>query len=65
MSRRNYVKFAEAMKFHKPIKGSPGFDGRLYQWRLDVSVMADVFYADNPRFDRDRFLRAVNFSDES
>jgi hypothetical protein len=41
-----------------------GSDGMLVQWNEDVRVIADVFAADNPRFDRARFYRACGVTGE-
>jgi hypothetical protein len=53
MTRKDYVAIARAFAKLQP------FDGNLFdQWADDVRGIADVLAADNPRFDRQRFLFA-------
>jgi hypothetical protein len=33
-------------------------DGRIYETRVIATRLADLFAADNPRFQRERFLKA-------
>lgn len=53
--RRHYVAMAEDLRETKPEPGSP----QHAQWESHVRRMADRFAADNPRFDRGRFLKAA------
>lgn len=57
MTRKDYEKLAAAMKHCKPESHvDPIAD---YQWQADVQAIAGVLAADNPRFDRKRFLAAA------
>jgi hypothetical protein len=60
MTRRDYVLLADAIR---TARNKEGRDGRplLDQWAVDVvsAHLADTLKADNPRFDRDRFLDAA------
>jgi hypothetical protein len=62
MSRKNYIAFAKALYDVKPHSAENDRCNMhiLDQWQATVSAIADVFKADNPRFDRERFLRACN-----
>ena len=53
MTRKDYVKFAEMLKAQQH---TPGKD-RLQISRI-IHATVDIFAADNPNFDRDRFLTA-------
>ena len=59
MTRKDYVKFAEAMAYSKP-KGERTCQcgGSLDTWRLLRLQMANIFSDDNDRFDRERFFQA-------
>ena len=57
MTRKDYIKFANALKAEKPGKN---WDANKHiQWRLDVEAVAGVLASDNPQFDRQRFLDAA------
>ncbi len=58
MTRKDYVKFAEAIKRTSEIypKTYPVPYGEVIDF-LRIKV-ADIFAADNPRFDRERFYQA-------
>lgn len=63
MTRKDYVKLAEAMHRIDPRESGITFEPRVHadyltQWRCDVDAISDVLAADNPRFDRERFYRA-------
>jgi len=61
MTKKNFEAIAEALR-----QSTVQFDetdgyferGRLTQSLMVVSDLADVFAADNPRFDRQKFLEA-------
>lgn len=65
MTRKDYVALAGALHKAQPTDGR-STRGMLYasdyehkQWTMDVAEIANVLAADNPRFDRERFLRAA------
>jgi hypothetical protein len=61
MTRKDYEKFAEMIRYNKANPGIVNADAENgYQIALmDMAQhMADIFRADNPRFDRGRFLKA-------
>lgn len=63
MTRRDYIKLAEALKWSRPNMGrvmarKPNSRARLEQWCNDVTSIADTLLADNGRFNRDRFYTA-------
>lgn len=55
MTRKDYEAIAEV------IRAERGRVSEDQEWALDrlTERLADVFGRDNPRFDRDRFLRAA------
>jgi hypothetical protein len=53
--RRHYVAMAEDLREERPDAGAVGRD----QWEVRVKRMADRFAEDNPRFSRERFLKAA------
>lgn len=56
MTRKDYVALARAFAKVQPLDSEPHhFD----QWADDVRAVADILEADNPRFDRLRFLYAA------
>jgi hypothetical protein len=61
MSRKHYVAMAESLRFARPPRGeeSPAPSPAVAQWQADVRAVADVFAADNGRFQRERFYRAA------
>lgn len=52
MTRKDYIALAEAL--HEAHEES----GLSTGWALTVDKIANVLAADNPRFDRERFVRA-------
>ncbi len=56
MTRKDYVKLAEALYREKP--GSNWNPNKLVQWELDRKAIAAVLQADNPRFNRSKFNQA-------
>ena len=71
MTRKDYVAFAELVSRIQPrFEGMCG-NGYLYIFHTEtegdpledlVAGMADVFAADNPRFDRGRFMAACGMA---
>lgn len=74
MTRKDYVKLAEALREALAVINDETDGGRLletiedgkrtsyfaeYGWRVAVGRVADALQSDNPRFDRERFLAAV------
>jgi len=55
MTKKDYVKFAEMLRTI-PLEGLEG--PALCYWSHVVEGVADIFAADNPNFDRVRFVRA-------
>lgn len=55
MTRKHYVLLARALAHVQPMDEEPI---SFQQWADDVRAIADVLAADNPRFDRQRFLFA-------
>ena len=59
MTRKDYINFANRLSDACPTdKTRIGYDYVLQQWEIDVDMIADAFQADNPRFDRARFIDA-------
>lgn len=65
MTRRDYVKLAACMAATKPAVDVHGNvdRGRRTQWEHDCACLSDTLKADNPRFDRTRFLQACTYSE--
>lgn len=57
MSKKDYEAFAAALKAANEITDDQGWDDRTYP-----SVIADVLAADNPDFDRARFMAACGLA---
>jgi len=56
MTRKDYIAIAAAFRVERPGK----VDASLYyQWHKDLLSITDVLQYDNPRFNRERFLRAA------
>ena len=47
MTKKDYIKFAEALKAEKPQFAT---ENKMIQWRLDVRAIASVLAQDNGRF---------------
>lgn len=63
MTRKDYEAIAKVFNTYY----TPGEESGLNpeeMWELLRSGIADVFQADNPRFDRNRFYRATEGSDK-
>ena len=58
MTRKDYIAFAERFQQEKPDDIFA-----FTTWRRMVWAAADIFAADNPRFDRSRFLQAAGLLD--
>ena len=63
MTRKDYVLIASALSSAKPsfelfTTNTAAFEADLNQWTKDVQIIAAQLKADNPRFDRDRFIKA-------
>jgi hypothetical protein len=56
MSAKDYKALARAFKRERPAKS---WLNKMVQWRADLAAVADELAADNPRFDRDRFIAAA------
>lgn len=56
MTRKDYVALARAIHGAQP---EPAASIELKQWERVWYRIADVLEADNPRFDRQRFIDAV------
>ena len=57
MTRKDYVALAEALQRVQPITSS-SFARPRSTWYRCVDSIADVLETDNPRFDRERFVKA-------
>ena len=64
MTRKHYEKVAKALRdYHLEIVHGLGESHQQTNGKLDTvqdigNILADIFQADNPRFDRGRFLSA-------
>ena len=56
MTRKDYVKFAAMLKLERETYGN------IVELGLIIDSIADIFAADNPRFDRERFAKACKVS---
>ena len=59
MTRKDYINFANRLSDAYPVDvcGTQQ-KAAIEQWEIDCSLIADACQADNPRFDRSRFLEA-------
>lgn len=55
MTRKDYVLIAEALASARPLDGATAAS---VHWQA-CHAMCDALAADNPRFDRERFLKAA------
>ena len=55
MTRKDYILIARALRESRP---GIGYERNLLAWEGTCIRMADALAADNPRFDRERFMRA-------
>lgn len=60
MNTKDYELIAHALRIGKPPSGGPGplAQAVMRQWRIDCQSLALELVTDNPRFNRDRFLKA-------
>ncbi len=60
MTRKDYINLANRLSGTYPASyaGTQTEVATYKQWYLDISAIADAFQADNPRFDRDKFMAA-------
>ena len=56
MTRKDYVKFANAFKSERP--GENWDANKRVQWNLLVKAIADVLKSDNSAFRREQFIEA-------
>ena len=56
MTKKDYIAIAQAISSQKPAQGSSG--AQFEQWGDVANAIAGKLADDNPRFDRDRFLKA-------
>lgn len=54
--RKDYVLIAEVLRAVRP---NTADEAMHVQWVYDTRALADALGRDNPRFDRDRFLKAA------
>lgn len=62
MTRRDYVKLAAALAVTAPngdYRNASAAEAATETWRYTVHAVADVLQADNPRFNRAKFLVAA------
>lgn len=65
MSRKDYVAIAKAISSEvQSLKVADNWDGIDTAYTI-TKVIADVFGADNERFDRDKFITACGFVKQS
>lgn len=55
MTRKDYILIARALADSRP---TVGYERNLLTWNCTARLLADALAADNPRFDREHFLRA-------
>ena len=56
MSKKHFIKLAEALKFEKPFVADP--EGAQLQWNRCVLAVAKTAETFNPLFDYNRFIKA-------
>ena len=61
MTRKDYIRFAEALKLSYPDIGYGDEAQYYYRYGYEsaIEVICDVFKQDNPNFNKDKFLDAV------
>lgn len=57
MSRKHYIQFAAMMAARRP---NPGYAAVYLNWRNICDDLCNILTADNPAFDRARFIEACN-----
>jgi hypothetical protein len=69
MTRKDYVKLADSLKWSRPVMGKASQykpseqRAREAAWCMIVRNLAEQFEADNDRFDRSRFFTAAGLED--
>lgn len=59
MTRKDYVSIAAVLRQARPQSGCFADDCHcVSQWRDTVDVFVGILFADNPRFDEEKFLIA-------
>ena len=64
MTRKDYELIAKAIKAAKPSDSTMADYAEMTRklgWRNTVHSVAEALAGDNPRFDRERFLKACGF----
>lgn len=61
MTKRHFIALARALLAERP--GDNWDANKKVQWELDCKAVAKVCLAQNPRFDRGKFLLACGFTD--
>lgn len=56
MTRKDYVKLAEALKNRRPCET---WLNKMVQWVHDRDAVSEVLAQDNPKFNRNRFIKAT------
>ena len=56
MTKKNFIALAETMQRTRPDNTAPSFA----QWKDDVQALADFCQAQNPQFNRARWLGYIN-----
>lgn len=65
MTRKDYIALAAALKHECPATTTNwDYLNKLLQWESDVLAIAAVLQANNPHFDRSRFLIAAGYMSE-
>lgn len=63
MTRKDYVLIAEAMAFAINSLSDVQFEKCNAGWERSIIVLADYLQADNPNFDRQKFISACKSND--
>ncbi len=58
MTRQDYELIAAALRAGRPKLSDYESEGKRSIWEVNVKLLTEALEADNPRFDRERFLRA-------
>jgi len=66
VNKKDYCKFAEMVKYNRAFTGTDtdeAFAGYRVACNDFAFAMADIFKADNPRFDQEKFLKACGIKE--